>query len=72
MLKCGAICSYAQNQALWVHVWAENGSKTAETRQDSRDHIFIRVRPSYMYIILRYECNYKLVDSTSRICVLEY
>jgi hypothetical protein len=30
MLKCDVICSYAQNQALCAHIWAENGSKTAE------------------------------------------
>jgi hypothetical protein len=29
MPKCGPIGSYGQNQALWVHVWAENGPKTA-------------------------------------------
>ena len=29
MPKCGAIGSYAQNQALWAHVWAQNGPKTA-------------------------------------------
>ena len=28
-------CSYGQKQALWAHVWAENGPKTAETRPDS-------------------------------------
>ena len=29
MPKCGSIGSYGQNQALWAHVWAENGPKTA-------------------------------------------
>ena len=31
MPKCGSIGSYGQNQALWAHVWAENGPKTART-----------------------------------------
>ena len=31
MPKCGAIGSYAQNQALRAHVWAENGPKTVRT-----------------------------------------
>ena len=50
MLKCGATCSYAQNQALWGHVWAKNGPKTARTATEfelKRDRILIRVRPSY-------------------------
>ena len=29
MPKCGPIGSYGQNQALWAHIWAENGPKTA-------------------------------------------
>ena len=30
MPKCGPIGLCGQNQALWAHVWAENGPKTAE------------------------------------------
>jgi hypothetical protein len=29
MPKCGVIGLYAQNQALWAHIWAENGPKMA-------------------------------------------
>jgi hypothetical protein len=31
MPKCGVIGSYGRNQALWAHVWAKNGPKTART-----------------------------------------
>ena len=44
------IGSYGQNQALWAHVGAKNGPKTADARPDShyRDRIEIRTRPSYL------------------------
>jgi hypothetical protein len=37
MSKRGAIDngSYGQIQAIWAHVWAKKGPKTAETRSDS-------------------------------------
>ena len=49
MPKCDSIGSYGQKQALWAHVWAENGPKTAETRPDwvYRDRIGVSTRPSY-------------------------
>jgi hypothetical protein len=49
MPKLVPIGSYGQNQALWAHVFATNGPKTAEARPDwyYRDQIGIRTRPSY-------------------------
>jgi hypothetical protein len=32
MLKCGAIGSYAQNQALWAHVWAKKRPESGPHR----------------------------------------
>ena len=40
MPKCGAIGPYGQNQALWAHVWAENGPKTAHTPRLARNAPF--------------------------------